>query len=29
MSTKIYNGYRLPEGLTMDGVFQWLSLIHI
>lgn len=24
MSTKIYNGYRLPEGLTMDGVFQWL-----
>lgn len=24
MSTKIYNGYCLPEGLTMEGVFQWL-----
>ena len=24
MSTTIYNGYRLPAGLTMDSVFQWL-----
>ena len=24
MSTTIYNGYRLPTGLTMDSVFQWL-----
>lgn len=27
MSTTIYNGYRLPVGLTMDSVFEWLPAV--